>query len=136
MSEKELAMHHIYDLASMAYAPTKPLDPALERLLRSRIQRLDPELVAYTEYLLIEPGDTEEDIIRCVGFSPLVEPIDCVRFGEIAFHPFWDWLAYRDGWYEMIVTFGSTFAYHLLVCDVEGTLTELRSMCRTYAVCG
>lgn len=129
-------MYHFYDRASFAHALTLDLAPPLEALLTAKIASLatdEHDLTDWTEFLVIEPGDTEDNIIRHVGFSPLVEPIDNARFGEPGFHPFWDHLATRAEWYEMIVTFGSTFAYVLLIEDADGVLPELRALCRCYA---
>ncbi|WP_206365615.1 hypothetical protein [Sphingomonas sp. AAP5] len=126
-------MLHLYDRATMAEALTRDLDPALQALLHSRIGNLAPDLIDYTEYLVIEPGDTEADIVRHIGFSPLVEPIEGARFGQPNFHSFWDWLGEHDGWFELIVTFGSTFCYTLLIQDAQGLLPDLRLMCRNNA---
>lgn len=122
-------MLHFYDRATMAHALTLDLDPTLKALLRARIKGFSPDLIDYTEYLVVEPGDTEEDIVRHVGFSPMINPIDGARFGEPTWHPFCDWLCKHDGWYELIVTFGSAFAYILLIADQDGTLPILRSLC-------
>ena len=129
-------MIHLYDRATMARALTSNLDPRLETLLQQRIDALTIgpfDLTADTEFVIVQPGDTEDDIQRTVGFSPLVEPIDGIRFGDPGFHPFWDWLADHGGWFEMIVTFGSTFAYVLLIQDADDTQPELLSLCRAFA---
>jgi hypothetical protein len=127
-------MQHLYDRATMTRALTGNLDPALTARLASRIAALSQgefDLVDDTEILIVETGDTENDIIRHVGFSPLVEPIDGHRFGQPGFQPFWDWLIQHPGWWELSVSFGSTFAYILLIQDAEGVLPELRAMCQS-----
>ena len=129
-------MLYLYDRATMAHALTLDLDPRLHRLLTARIAALGEDLIDWTEYLVVEPGDTEADIVRHVGFSPLVEPFDGIRFGQPGFHPHWDWLARHDGWFEFIQTFGSTFAYVLFIEEREGGLPELRAMCARYAAGG
>jgi len=126
-------MLHLYDRATMVHALTLDLYPTLLRLLKDRIGALGEALIDWTEYLVVESGDTEADIIRHVGFSPLVEPIDGRLFGEPGFHPHWDWLTDQNGWFEMIVTFGSTFAYVLLIQDSEGVPSDITTLCRTYA---
>lgn len=129
-------MLHLHDRATMARALTLDLDPQLRALLSARTAALvavDYDLTDCTEYLIVEPGDTEADIIRHLGFSPLVEPIDGARFGCAGFHPPWDWLGGHTGWYEMIVTFGSTFAYVLFIRDADGVNSDLLTMCRRYA---
>lgn len=128
-------MLHLYDRATMARASIMPFDDCLYRLLKERIDALVTDahdLTDSTEFLILQPGDTEADIVRHVGFSPLVEPIEGHRFGSIGFQPFWDWLADRGGYFEMIVTFGSIFAYILLIPDRDDILTDLRAICRRY----
>ena len=126
-------MLHLYDRATMARALTLDLEPQLHRLLSRRIAALSEELIDWTEYLVVEPGDAEADIVRHVGFSPLVEPVEGARFGEEGFHPHWDYLADLGGWFELIQTFGSTFAYVLLINDADGVPPELRLLLRHYA---
>jgi hypothetical protein len=125
-------MLHLYDRATMALALSRDLEPQLHRLLSARIAALGEELIDWTEYLVVEPGDTEDDIVRHVGFSPLVEPFDGIRFGEPGFHPHWDWLIKHIGWYEMSVSFGSTFAYGIFIQAASGTSPPLLQMCRHY----
>lgn len=123
-------MNYIYDLASLDRALALELDPVLRSLFDAR-----REVVAAgdTEYLVVEPGDTEADVVRHVGFSPLVNPIDERRFPDPAFVPHWDWLADHGGWFELIQCFGSRFGYVLLIRDAEGVPPDLLALCRRYA---
>jgi hypothetical protein len=123
-------MIHVFDRATMAHALTLDLEPHLHTLLADRIGKLTEDLIDYTEFLIIEAEDTETEVVQAIGFSPLVEPIDGARFGEPGFEPGWDWLQEHDGWFEMIVTAGSTFAYVLLIDVANGTFNAL---CRLYA---
>lgn len=126
-------MLHFYDRATMAQALTFDLQPRLRELLAERIAGLNTEygdLTDHTEFLIVQPGDTEADIVRHVGFSPLMNPVDGHRWPDRRFEPSWDYLADRGGWFELIQTFGSTFAYVLLIADVDGTWTDLRSLCK------
>jgi hypothetical protein len=107
-------MLHAYDRATIAHLLTLKLDPALHRLLSERITEMSEELLDHTEIVVVESGDTEDDIVRAIGLSPMVEPINGARFGEEGFWPHWDFLTDHGGWFEMVVTFGSTFAYVLL----------------------
>jgi hypothetical protein len=129
-------MLHCHDRDSTVRALALDLDPHLKSLLRLRLKTLSTgefDLTAQTEFLVVEAGDREEDIIRNVGFSPLTEPLDGLRFGKRGFTPFWDWLAHHDGWFELTISFGSTFAYILLIQDGAGVLPELLALCRCYA---
>lgn len=126
----------LHDRVSMAHALTLDLAPALYATLAASIASLaagEHDLTDWTEYLIVQPGDTEADIVRHVGFSPLVEPIDGARFGTAGFQPFWDWLVDRTGCFELSISFGSTFAYVLLIQDAEGVLPDLLALCRRYA---
>ena len=126
-------MIHLYDRATMAQVATLDLDPALRALLLKRVATLGEDLIDWTEYLVVEPGDTEEDIVRLVGFSPLVEPIDGVRWPHPAFEPGWDWLVDHGGWFEMTVTFGSAFGYVLFIQNASGSDGDLARLCVRYA---
>ncbi|KQM13898.1 hypothetical protein [Novosphingobium sp. Leaf2] len=126
----------IFDRAAMAQMLTKDIEPQLHSLLDQRFAVLltaEGDLAEWTEYVVVEPGDSEADLIGAVGFSPLVDPIDGRRFGDPAFRPHWAYLADLGGWFEMIITSGSTFAYVFLIKDADGVLHELRRMCQEYA---
>ncbi len=128
-------MIHLYDRDTIARALTLSIDVRLRELLAERIAALQTQcgdLTDDTEFLIIEVNDTEDEIVRHVGFSPLVDPIDGQRWPDPNFQPGWDFLADRGGWFEMIVTFGSTFAYVLLIADADGTDLNLRSMCKAH----
>ena len=128
-------MLSIYNEATLKAALASAIDPKARALLAARLkQNAKYNLTGLTHLLVVQPGDTEQDIIREVGFSPLTNVIDGARFGSDAFHPFWDWLQERDGWFELIVTVGNDgFAYVLLIQDVDGVLPALRTLCRTYS---
>lgn len=121
-------MIHIYDDATLANA----LAGDLRELLATRIAQLGEELAAETEWLIIEPADTEDDIIRAVGFSPLVEPVDGVGYPGFE-QGGWDWILAHDRYFEVQFTFGSTVAYMLLVEDADGVIPDLRELCREHA---
>ncbi len=126
-------MLHLYDRATMAHALTLDLEPRLHGLLSERVAALTEDLIDYTEYLVVVAGDTEQDIVEAIGLSPMVDPIDGVRYAAPGFHPHWDWLVEHAGWYEMIITFGSAFACVLLIENAEETLPALCDMCRRYS---
>lgn len=126
-------MLHFYDRAGFARALTLDLDTNLHRILAERIGALTEELIDYTEYLVVQSGDTEADIIRHIGLSPLIEPMKGTRYGELGFRPSWDWLEVHCGWFELIFTFGSDFAYVVFVENREGVPHDLLTLCQVYA---
>lgn len=130
-------MMHLYDRATMARAHMLDLDPQLRALLTARITALvtdDYDLTDATEFLIVDdPTVAEGELLRHIGFSPFVEPIDGIRFGRPGYYPPWDWLVRHEGWFEMSVTFGSTFAYVILIRDTPND-GELLRLCRFYAL--
>lgn len=113
-----------------------PHEPHLHRLLTDRVELYRAAgLLDLTHILVVEPGDTEQAIIEAIAMTPLVNPIDGVRYGSAAFHPFWDGPIWRhDGWFELLITIGNSgFCFCLLVADADGVLRELLDLCRTYA---
>ncbi len=129
-------MLYIHDAETMDAALASDIDPELRSLLSVRKAALITpfgDLTDDTVLLVIQAGDTEAAIFDHLGQSPLVEPMDGIRFGSDGFDPHWAWLQDHGGWYEMILTYGSTFANVLLIQDVPGVLPELLAMCRRYA---
>jgi hypothetical protein len=121
--------------AAITAAPTDTTNPQLAKLLADRVQDWAATgLLDLTHLLLVEAGDTEEDIIEEIGFSPLVNPLDGRRFNTRGFKPHWDWLEKHDGFFEMIVTVSNAgFAFVLLISDVRNLDSELLQLCQTYA---
>lgn len=126
-------MLHACDRATFAHLLTLDLDPTLRRLLSERIAALSDDLLDQTEIVVIEPNDTEEDLVRIIGLSPLVEPINGARHGEEGFWPYWDWLSEHDGWFEMVITFGSAFALILFIANEAERPSSLVKLCRSQA---
>ena len=128
-------MLSLYDEASIAAVMEQPIQPALRSLLQARLdQTAAADLLSLTHILVVQPGDTEAQILAAIGLSPLVEPFDGARFGTADFQPHWAWLHDLGGWYEMIVTVGDTgFAFVMLIEKSTGMLPDLLNMCEQYA---
>lgn len=124
-------MISLHDRASIASALNLPLDDSLRALLEDRIRHYEASgILNLTHLLIIERADTERDIVAEIGLSPLVNPLDGVRYGSEGFRPWWDWLRQHDGWFELIITVGdSGFAFILLVQDADGVEPELLQLC-------
>ncbi len=105
------------------------LDQRLGKVLRVLIEDRLADTVHcglqdLTHVLVVEAGDTEQQIIEAIGFSPLQSRIDnrpnC---------PDWDWIERHDGWWELTFCVGNSgFAYILLVEDAKGS--PLADLCR------
>ena len=114
------------DLDAILAALDTPLQPDLHELIVSRLQdAFACELADLTHVLVIQPGDTEAQIIDAIGFSPLVSRIDGHRL-----EPDWDYLEQHKGWWELVYTVGdSGFAFLVFVQRAAGVLPELIDLC-------
>lgn len=129
-----LAFH---DRASIHGAIKSTLDPHLRALIaasiKQDIQGATYDLIDVSSIVIVQPGDTEEDIQRELGFSPLVD-VDGRRFGSDAFNPDWNVLHAHTGWFELVFCLGNDgFAFVLFVQDAEGVDANLLDLCRTHA---
>ena len=118
-------MHDLPTIESIRAVLDQPLDKLLRALLEDRLaDTIHCGLQDLTHLLVVEAGDTEQQIIEAIGFSPLQSRIDnrpnC---------PDWDWIERHDGWWELLYTVGNSgFAYILLVEDDENF--QLAHLCR------
>ena len=120
-------MLNLPDLDSQYAALNQPLDCKLHDLLAGRIKdSLALDLGDLTHIVVIQPRDTEADIIEALGFSPLVSSINGLHL-----EPDWDWMERHEGWFELVYTVGNSgFAYLVFVQDGEGVLPDLLTLCR------
>ncbi len=118
-------MHNLPTIESIRAVLDQPLGKVLRVLIEDRLADiLHCGLQELSHVLVVEAGDTEQQIIEAIGFSPLQSRIDnrpnC---------PGWDWIERHDGWWELLDTVGNSgFAYTLLVKDAEGP--PLADLCR------
>ena len=128
-------MHSITNHASLKVA----LTAAHGTLLADRLQAyapkfVDPALKDQTHLIIVGTDCNLIDLSTELGFSPLLNPMDGVRYGSPDFHPYWDYLVQRPGWFEIIICIGTNFAVILLIADDLGRVPELLTMCREFAV--
>lgn len=127
-------MLSLTDAPSIELVMGQALDPELCTILANRL-RLAAEagLQDFTHIVVVESCDTMEALTAEVGFSPLINPLDGVPFGQKGFVPYWAWLADLGGWYELIHTIGdSGFAITLLVTKADDVPAALLAVCLTY----
>ena len=113
--------------ASQLAALKGPLPDGLKPLLCRCIRHAaDQGLADLTHILVVEPGDTEADIIDAIGFTPLASRID-----RILGQPDWDAISLEHhGWYRLVYLVGdSGFAFLVFVQDAPGVLPELLALC-------
>ena len=124
-------MLNLPDRASIEAALNQPLEPALHSLLVDTWRRAEaPDLLDLTHIIVIQPGDTEAEIVEAIGFSPLTSRLAGER-GQ----PDWDWIEQHEGCWELIYTVGdSGFAFILVISNDPGVIPELLELCRRYGV--
>ena len=120
---------------AIAKAPRFMTGSKLKNLLTDRVEDWTTRgLLDLTHVAIIEVGDTEVSIIEELAFSPLINPLDGLRYGMAGFVFPFDYLKNHGGWFELFITVGNDgFAHHLFVRDREGVDPELLTMCRAYA---
>lgn len=114
------------DLDAILTALRTPLAPDLHDLITNRLQdAFACELADLTHILVIQPTDTEAQIVDAIGFSPLVSRMDGNRL-----QPDWDYIESHPEWWELIYTVGdSGFAFLVFVERADGVLPELLALC-------
>lgn len=126
----------IHDRASLAHVLSLDLDPQLRQLLERRLAALVTpygDLTDETEWAILQAGEGANDIEREFAFSPLIEPTEGARYGTAEFHPFWTHLAREDGHFVLTQSFGSAFAYILIIPDRPDVDPALLTLCREFA---
>ncbi len=127
-------MLSLTDAPSIQRVLAQAMDTDLRTLLAERLSlAAKAGLQDLTHIVVVQPGDTIEDMKAEIGFSPLCNPIDGIAFGQNGFEPYWAWLTDLGGWYELIHTIGdSGYAITLLVSKADGVPAELLAMCATF----
>lgn len=118
------------DYESVIDVLNRPMDTRLQGLLTGRLKdTIALGLQGLTHILVVEPGDTEEQLVQALGFSPLHSRID-----EPGHQPDADWIERHAGWLEAVYTVGNDgFAFILLIpiaCGVLPGLLALRGECQ------
>lgn len=127
-------MLSIHDPATRQQVLRLDLEPTLRRHIEGHLNRAEASgLLDHTHVLVIESDDTELDIIRELGWSPLLNPLSEARFGTRGFEPYWTHLIDLGGWFELLHPIGdSGFAAILLIEDRESACPELQGMCQHF----
>ncbi len=93
----------------------------------------DGELCAY--FILVDPGDTVDQLSAQAGFSLLSNRFTGIRFGTPGFTPSFEILEEHPSCYELVFVLGDDgYGIELFVPKVPGIDPELLAMCMQYAV--
>lgn len=91
-------------------------------------------LESLTVVLVIQPDDTEADVVAEVGFSLVTNPITAIRYDDPDFEPYWAWLNRAGRWVQLVHTISDDgFAFILLIENTESQFPDLVAMCRAWA---
>lgn len=124
-------MIEIYDDTTLEAALAAPLDPACRDLVnRIASDARASDLWFHTCIAVVEPADDTENLEQLLGFDPTIGPLGDAA-GE--FTPWWDWLEHYPGYFELLHTTGTDFAYFVLVPDCGPDPTGLAGLCRAAA---
>ena len=120
-------MINLPDFDSQRTILNQPIDAELREPLRQCLELAYANGVAdLTHILVLEPGDTEADIVEAIGFSPLLSRIDGIP-GQLDA----DLIAEHADWWQLTYCVGNSgFAYILFASKAYGILPELQVMCQ------
>lgn len=123
-------MRSLYTSALLRTALSCPMDAQLHGLLTAQANHLGIHgLADLTHIVVIEGADTEADLQREVGFSPLDNPQGHVRFDQPGFCPAWDRLQDHGGWIELLFTVGNDgFAFIVLIDGQHDLAAAVRAI--------
>ena len=107
-------------------------DPDILRLAKLRHSQLGDEL--FGSVIIVEAGDTVEDIENEIGFCILANLFDDVRYPDPDFVPCFEALEDHGGCYEMEFIFGDGDDAIEIFIPKHGVDNQLLAMCAQFAV--
>ena len=107
-------------------------DPDILKLVKLRHDQLGDEM--FDSVIIIEVGDTVQDIEQEIGFSILTNLFDDVRYPDPDFVPFFEVLEDHGCCYEMVFILGDGDESIEIFIPKQGVDNELLAMCSQYAV--
>ena len=107
-------------------------DPDILRLVKLRHSQLGDEM--FVSVIIIETGDTVEDIENEIGFFVMTNLFDDVRYPDPDFVPCFEVLEDHGGCYEMVFIFGDGDDAIEIFIPKDGVDPLLLSMCSQFAV--
>ena len=107
-------------------------DPDILKLVKLRHSQLGDEM--FVSVIIIETGDTVEDIENEIGFFVMTNLFDDVRYPDPDFVPCFEVLEDHGGCYEMVFIFGDGDDAIEIFIPKDGVDPLLLSMCSQFAV--
>ena len=115
-------------------------DPALRQLIERRIQEISEccpwDADELGSMIVVEPGDTADDLQAIMGFSILESIFDDSHFGDEEFAPSFDFAEIvGEDLYELVyVISDGGYGYDIFIPNLPGLDPVIRSFCQTYAI--
>ena len=118
---------------------TQVAQPEIEDFLRQRFHDIcDPDPYDPDEhgfFILIEPGDTSEQIELDTGYSLLKSLFNGSEYGDPDFTPDFEYLEDHGRFYEAVYIFtDSGFAVVMIVPKEEGIDFRILALCAEFAI--
>jgi hypothetical protein len=118
---------------------TQVVQPDIKAFLRRRFHDIcDPEPYDPDEhgfFILVEPGDTSEQIESTTGYSLSKSLFNGTVYGESDFTPDFEYLEDHVGFYEAVFIFtDSGFAVVMIVPKEEGIDVRILELCAEFAI--
>ena len=107
-------------------------DPDILKLVKLRHYQLGDEM--FGSVIIVEAGDTVQDIEQEIGFSILTNLFEDVRYPDPDFVPCFEVLEDHGGCYEMVFIFGDGDDAIEIFIPKDGVDPLLLSMCSQFAV--
>lgn len=113
------------------------LEPGLRHLLLSHIDNaMARDLAGLSHFLVIQPGDTEADILQEACLSPLINTLlDDARFGSPGWIPQFDAIEWSDdgAWVVTVCIGDGGYAVTIIIPDDDAIDADLRALGERYA---
>lgn len=115
-------------------------DTSLRQLIERRIQEISEccpwDADELGPMIVVEPGDTAEDLQAIMGFSILESIFDDSHFGDEEFAPSFDFAEIvGEDLYELVyVISDGGYGYDIFIPNLPGLDPVIRSFCQTYAI--
>ena len=112
----------------------------IKQLVQQRINDLGGEALDFNElgyFLVVEAGDTIEDIQTQVGFNILHNRFTGVRFNATGFTPSFEFIEEFPSCYDMVFVLSDDgMGVEVFVSRVEGVNPDLIAMCQMFSFKG